>query len=77
MQSQSGDPAAEVKEAEDKTIPMVLITLPQRAALIEYLAKQPYADVASGIEFLRDAPQINVTINAQESAGGGDSQDSQ
>ncbi len=45
-----------------QVVPMVLITMPQRAALIDYLAKQPYADVANGIEFLKDAPQINVTI---------------
>jgi hypothetical protein len=52
---------------------MVLITLPQRAALIEYLAKQPYADVANGIEFLKTAPQINVTITPPSESVDGDS----
>lgn len=48
---------------EPRTVPMVLISMQQRTALIEYLAKQPYEDVASGIEFLRDAPSVNVTLN--------------
>ena len=36
--------------------------------LIEYLAKQPYQDVANGIEFLRNAPvvDVNLTINNPE-----------
>ena len=59
---------AEVQEAQTRTIPMLLITLQQRAALVEYLSKQPYADVANGIEFLAKAPQIDVNI----SAGGSD-----
>ena len=41
---------------------MVLLTLEQRAALLEYLAKQPYQDVANGIDFLRNALTINVTF---------------
>ncbi len=56
-----------------QVVPMVLITLPQRAALIEYLAKQPYADVANGIEFLKTAPQINVTITPPSESVDGDS----
>ena len=48
---------------EPRTVPMVLISMQQRTALIEYLAKQPYEDVASGIEFLRDARSVNVTLN--------------
>lgn len=51
-----------IASENSQVLPMVLITLPQRAALIEYLAKQPYADVANGIDFLKGAPQINVTI---------------
>jgi len=47
---------------------MVLISMQQRTALIEYLAKQPYEDVASGIEFLRDAPSVNVTLNVSDNA---------
>ena len=62
--------------ASTQTVPMVLITLPQRAALIEFMAKQPYADVANGIEFLRTAPQVNVNIIAPESAGLAESTDS-
>jgi hypothetical protein len=62
--------------ASTQTVPMVLITLPQRAALIEFMAKQPYADVANGIEFLRTAPQVNVSITAPESAGLADFTDS-
>lgn len=53
---------------EPRTVPMVLISMQQRTALIEYLAKQPYEDVASGIEFLRDAPSVNVTLNVSDSA---------
>lgn len=52
---------------EPRTVPMVLISMQQRTALIEYLAKQPYEDVASGIEFLRDAPSVNVTLNVSDS----------
>lgn len=51
---------------EPRTVPMVLISMQQRTALIEYLAKQPYEDVASGIEFLRDAPSVNVTLNVSD-----------
>ncbi|NBQ98394.1 MAG: hypothetical protein EBT26_09950 [Microbacteriaceae bacterium] len=53
---------------EPRTVPMVLISMQQRTALIEYLAKQPYEDVASGIEFLRNAPSVNVTLNLSDSA---------
>jgi hypothetical protein len=53
---------------EPRTVPMVLISMQQRTALIEYLAKQPYEDVASGIEFLRDAPSVNVTLNVSDNA---------
>lgn len=51
---------------EPRTVPMVLISMQQRTALIEYLAKQPYEDVASGIEFLRDAPSVNDTLNVSD-----------
>lgn len=59
---------AQADEKQSQTIPMVLITLPQRAALIEFMAKQPYTDVANGIEFLRNAPQVNVNFEAPDSA---------
>ena len=59
--------SAEEGANESRTVPMVLISMQQRTALIEYLAKQPYEDVASGIEFLRDAPTVNVTLNVTES----------
>ena len=51
---------------EPRIVPMVLISMQQRTALIEYLAKQPYEDVASGIEFLRAAPSVNVSLNVSE-----------
>jgi len=51
-----------------QTVPMVLITLPQRDALIEFMAKLPYADVANGIEFLRNAPQVNVNLTTTAQA---------
>jgi hypothetical protein len=66
---------APTSSESSQVVPMVLITLPQRAALIDYLAKQPYADVANGIEFLKGAPQINVTITAPDPSG--DSEDGQ
>jgi hypothetical protein len=56
---------------EPRTVPMVLISMQQRTALIEYLAKQPYEDVATGIEFLRNAPTVNVTLNVSENADTG------
>jgi hypothetical protein len=62
LQSASLDEGAN----EPRTVPMVLISMQQRTALIEYLAKQPYEDVASGIEFLRDAPSVNVTLNVSD-----------
>jgi len=54
-------------EGDSQPVPIVLITLQQRDALIEFMAKQPYADVANGIDFLRSAPQVNVTITPPES----------
>ena len=62
LQSASLDEGAN----EPRTVPMVLISMQQRTALIEYLAKQPYEDVAAGIEFLRDAPSVNVTLNVSD-----------
>lgn len=64
-------------QEEQQTVPMVLITLPQRAALIEFMAKQPYSDVANGIEFLRNAPQVDVKINAPSSAELGEGSDAE
>ena len=48
---------------------MVLISQAQRNALIEYLAKQPYQDVAAGIAFLQDAPVVNVNLSLGHEAG--------
>lgn len=62
----------ETSQSNSQTVPMILITLPQRAALIEFMAKQPYSDVANGIEFLRNAPQVDVNINAPDTADIGD-----
>jgi len=64
----STDSLNEQAQEDQQTVPMVLITLPQRAALIEFMAKQPYSDVANGIEFLRNAPQVDVKINAPDTA---------
>ena len=50
------------------SVPMVLISVAQRNALIEYMAKQPYQDVANGIDFLRNAPVINVNLITAEDA---------
>lgn len=48
--------------SEGEKVPMVLISIAQRNSLIEYLAKQPYQDVANGIEFLRNAPVVDVNL---------------
>ena len=69
MDLQEQTTSTEVNQDTDKqTVPMALITLPQRAALIEFMAKQPYTDVANGIEFLRSAPVIDVTITTPDDA---------
>jgi len=49
-------------EPKDTSVEMVLITQVQRNALIEYLSKQPYQEIAAGINFLRDAPLVNVNL---------------
>jgi hypothetical protein len=49
-------------EPKDTSVEMVLITQVQRNALIEYLSKQPYQEVAAGINFLRDAPLVNANL---------------
>jgi hypothetical protein len=49
-------------EPKDSSVEMVLITQVQRSALIEYLSKQPYQEVVAGINFLRDAPLVNVNL---------------
>ena len=51
----------------DNTRTMVLISLEQRTDLQEYLAKQPYQDVAGGVEFLRNALPINVNFTTDDS----------
>jgi|LauGreDrversion4_2_1035121.scaffolds.fasta_scaffold41543_1 hypothetical protein len=60
-QSSSNSQPAEDGQGTEQT-PMVLISVAQRNALIEYMAKQPYQDVANGIDFLRNAPVINVNL---------------
>jgi len=60
-QSPSNSQPAEDGQGTEQT-PMVLISVAQRNALIEYMAKQPYQDVANGIDFLRNAPVINVNL---------------
>jgi len=60
-QSSSNSQPAEDGQGTEQT-PMVLISVAQRNALIEYMAKQPYQDVANGIHFLRNAPVINVNL---------------
>lgn len=64
--------------ANTEKVPMALISIAQRNSLIEYMAKQPYEEVANGIEFLRNAPivEVNLTINNPEGndeGGGGGS----
>lgn len=61
-QNPHGDDHSPQNQTNTETVPMVLITLPQRDALIEFMSKLPYADVANGIEFLRNAPQVNVNL---------------
>lgn len=51
---------------DNQVVPMVLISLEQRNALIEFLAKLPYQDVASGINFLREAPVVNVNVTTRK-----------
>lgn len=67
-QTNTSNETPDQTQSGSQSVPMVLITLPQRAALIEFMAKQPYSDVANGIEFLRNAPQVDVNINAPETA---------
>jgi len=47
---------------------MVLITLEQRAALLDFLSQQPYKEVAGGIDFLRQALTINVRFSPDSSS---------
>jgi len=54
--------AQNISDQESSKVPMVLISLAQRNSLIEYMAKQPYQDVANGIEFLKSAPIVNVNL---------------
>jgi len=64
----SEDESLQVVESDNDTqvVPMVLISQEQRNALIEYLAKMPYQDVAAGINFLQEAPVVNVNINVRK-----------
>ena len=66
------EPAANPTNDAEK-VPMALISIAQRNSLIEYMAKQPYQDVANGIEFLRNAPivEVNLTINNPEATDDG------
>ncbi|MCP9787948.1 hypothetical protein KBY99_03005 [Cyanobium sp. Maggiore-St4-Cus] len=62
------DESLQIVESDKDTqvVPMVLISQEQRNALIEYLAKMPYQDVAAGINFLQEAPMVNVNINVRK-----------
>ncbi|MEB3200187.1 MAG: hypothetical protein VKK62_06640 [Synechococcaceae cyanobacterium] len=65
---QASEPAGDA--AGTQVVPMVLISQEQRNALIDYLAKMPYQDVAAGISFLREAPVVNVNITSREATDG-------
>jgi len=68
-QSQSSNESQHAEDGQGAdSAPMVLISVAQRNALIEYMAKQPYQDVANGIDFLRNAPVINVNLITAEDA---------
>lgn len=72
----SAEEASPNPGANTEKVPMALISIAQRNSLIEYMAKQPYEEVANGIEFLRNAPivEVNLTINNPEGnddGGGG------
>lgn len=58
------------ENSDPQGTPMVLISVEQRNALIEYLAKMPYQDVAAGISFLRDAPVVNVNVTTSTDNAG-------
>jgi len=60
--------APNINDQDTSKVPMVLISLAQRNSLIEYLAQQPYQDVANGIEFLKNAPVVNVNLTDDGSA---------
>lgn len=64
----STEEASPSSGANAEKVPMALISIAQRNSLIEYMAKQPYEEVANGIEFLRNAPivEVNLTINKPE-----------
>lgn len=72
----TGEQGSEQAEASSPDAPtsrtMFLITLEQRAALLEFLARQPYVDVAGGVDFLRQAPLVNVRIQPEGTAPEGD-----
>jgi hypothetical protein len=64
--SEQETPQAAESENDTQVVPMVLISQEQRNALIEYLAKMPYQDVAAGINFLQEAPVVNVNISMRK-----------
>ena len=57
-------------DGETQVVPMVLISQEQRNALIDYLVKMPYQDVAAGISFLREAPVVNVNVSLRKDEAG-------
>ena len=71
--AESAQAAANADQASSR--PMALITLEQRSALIEYLAKQPYQEVANGIKFLTNAPIVTVNFTDNSSSDSVQSQD--
>lgn len=62
----SEDSTPQVQANDGEKVPMALISIAQRNSLIEYMAKQPYQEVANGIEFLRNAPIVEVNLIATD-----------
>lgn len=48
--------------------PVYLISEQQRHALLSYLKERPYREVASGIQFLLNAPTAKVDVEMPEDA---------
>lgn len=48
--------------------PVYLISEQQRHALLSYLKERPYREVASGIQFLLNAPTAKVDVELPEDA---------
>lgn len=66
----SEDSTPQVQANDGEKVPMALISIAQRNSLIEYMAKQPYQEVANGIEFLRNAPIVEVNLTTTNQVDG-------